>query len=169
MGAMAINRAEKKMLVHLIQGGQPDDEGGQEYANHFAQVVSKDKTTAPILRKHGMTLGQVAEFYRRVLSNLMPEPWMNVSGPILVPTQWFMEPHRLDGLLEYRAATDEGDLDSLVNAATQLATETRKAHDEQYGRPSVERFRNLPVGGGGGCSSILLIPVLLGAATLALI
>lgn len=87
MGARRINMAEKKLLRHLTLGGGCDDEVGRQLVYKFGTTVWSDPTVAPMLRQHSVTIEELALVYLSVIESLMPEPWMNVSGPMLVPTQ----------------------------------------------------------------------------------
>lgn len=154
MGAMKINRAEKDLLAHLAEGGSPSDATGKRHIQRFAATVAEDKSTKPILSRHGISEEEVAELYREVLEALMPEPWMKSGGPMLVPTQWFMEPHRLDELLQ-----TSGDFEDLTDRAILLAQETKAAHDMQHGKPDPDRLKRIAAG--GGCASVILVGIAL--------
>ncbi len=98
MGKMGISMAENRLREHLSLGGRPDDQIGRELIWKFATKVWSERTVAPALRQHGVTIQELATMYEAVIESLMPRPWMYVAGPMLVPTQWFMEPHRIENL-----------------------------------------------------------------------
>lgn len=172
MGSLSINLAEKRLLQHLRLGGEPDDETGAVLIRRFAEKVAADKTTAPVLSRFGVSAGDVERIYRDVLKALMPRPWMNVSGPMLVPTGWFMEPDRLGVLLSSVASDSQDDhtqwVSSVIEVAISIAEETRRAHDEAYGPPSIERSEGDGLPSAGGCASVMILflstSVLLGTA-----
>jgi hypothetical protein len=157
MGAFKINRAEKPLLAHLARGGSPQDDIGRTHIAHFAHTVATDSSTAPVLARHGIGEAEVAMLYREVLQALMPDPWMNVSGPILVPTQWFMEPHRLDDILRPYAASG-GQMAGVIEYAIVLARQTQQAHHQEYGEPNVQRLQK--GGSSGGCASVVVLTIL---------
>jgi hypothetical protein len=163
MGALKINMAEKRLLHHLSSGGKPDDDVGTQLVLKVAQTAWSDETVSPVVRAHGVTIEELAFMYGSVIDALMPEPWMNVSGPMLVPTQWLMEPHRLDNLFvevsrDFSRTPRKEWLEGLISRATELARETKEAHDSAYGKP---RVRVTDRGGaktsGGGCASVLVV------------
>jgi hypothetical protein len=89
---------------------------------------------------------------------------------MLVPTQWFMEPHRLDALFvettrDVRGVADRQQwLETLLAKATRLANDTKAAHDEAYGKPRMHVSNSGGSPTAGGCASI--IAVVCGVGTL---
>ncbi|HXB55570.1 MAG TPA: hypothetical protein VN461_12345 [Vicinamibacteria bacterium] len=177
MGKMTISMAEHRLREHLTLGGRPDDQIGRDLIWKFVTKVWTDRSVAPPLRQHGVTIQELATMYQAVIESLMPRPWMNVAGPMLVPTQWFMEPHRIENLLvETTRDTAGGDreewLRRFIDNAQTLARFTRAAHDEQYGQPKV---LVVPAGGlrsskGGGCAGgLLLFTAAVASATFAIL
>lgn len=165
MGAMGINMAEKKLLRHLTLGGSCDDEVGHQLVYKLVTKIWSDPTIAPMLRQHGVTTEELALVYLSAIEALMPEPWMNVSGPMLVPTQWFMEPHRFESLLvettrEAADGTRDEWLQLLIETATYVAVATKEVHDEQYGKPNVNVVQ---IGGAQSARGCAVAFMLLGA------
>ena len=175
MGKIGISMAEKKLLRHLTLGGRPDDEIGRELIWKFATKVWSEPEVAPALRQHGVTIQEVATLYLSVVEDLMPEPWMNVSGAMLVPTQWFMEPQRLENLLVETTRDAAGHereewLRQLIEKAQYLARATKEIHDERYGPPKVQVVQQGGVRSSGGCLGmffILFTGVLMAACSIA--
>ena len=159
--------AEKKLLEHLSKGGKPDDINGAQHVAKFAEIVCNDKSTAGSLSDAGFDEKMTAEFYGRVIKELMPRPWMMVGTPLLVPTQWFMEPRRLD-MFFYENLRLLDDLSSketfelLIKEAILLAKATRDAHDKKYGKVSIriEDKGGVPFAA-GGCASMILAGIVL--------
>ena len=169
MGKLGISMAEKRLLRHLRLGGRPDDEIGRQLIWKFCTKVWTEPSVAPALRQHGVTIEELAEMYLRVIESLMPRPWMNVGGPLLVPTQWFMEPHRLENLLvevsrDTKSRPRDDWLQHLIARASELAEATREVHDERYGPPTVEVVQAGGVRSAGGCASTFLLAAVLGLA-----
>lgn len=172
MGSVSINLAEKRLLKHLSSGGQPHDEVGAALVARFATKVWGDSSVAPALREHGVTLDELAGLYGVVLADLMPEPWMNVGGPLLVPTQWFMEPYRIESLLIETTRDAAGSsrqewFDILLERGKELARETRSIHDITYGKPAIVISNTGGLQSAGGCASMIVLSVglaLVGAA-----
>ena len=175
MGKVALNLAEKGLLKHLCRGGRPDDDIGRELIWKFATKVWNDSSVTPILHKYDVTIDEVAKVYLVVIDSLMPAPWMNVSGPMLVPTQWYMEPPRIEHLLAEATRKTAGMgreewLAQWITSAQGLAHATRDAHDERYGPPNIQLFRN--VGGeksAGGCAGKLLVALVVAIAISAVV
>lgn len=171
---MSINMAEKRLLTHLRMGGQPTDEVGKTLVYRFAQKAWSDSAVAKASRQYGLTLDELAGLYGLVLEALMPEPWMNAGGPMLVPTQWFMEPHRLESLL-LETTRDAPPSDrqawfaTLVDKATELAIATRAAHDQKYGKPKVQITDTGGLQTSGGCASLIAFLSILGGAVIAIL
>lgn len=168
MGSLAINRAEKKLLMHLRLGGSCTDDVGVQLVNKFAAKVWNDPTTAPILRHYEMTFEEVVALYGVVIESLMPSPWMNVGGPMLVPTQWFMEPHRLESLLVAAGRNAETDsrevwFEALARNAIDTAVVTKEAHDVKFGPGRVTVSQAGGLRSAGGC---MIAVVYLGASLL---
>jgi len=174
LGSMSINLAEKRLLTHIRMGGQPTDEVGVTLVKRFAQKAWSDAAVAKASRQYGLTLDELAGLYGMVIENLMPEPWMNAGGPMLVPTQWFMEPHRLESLLlettrEAPADDRQAWFATLIDKATELAIATRAAHDEQYGKPNVQITQSGGLKTSGGCASMIAFLSILGGTVVALL
>jgi hypothetical protein len=172
MGNVAISLAEKRLLRHLSLGGRPDDEVGKDLISKFATKVWTDSSVAGILRQHGVTIQELATMYLAVIDSLMPTPWMNAGGPLLVPTQWFMEPHRIDNLLVEidRDAAGLGRDEWLarwISNAKKLARATKEVHDERFGCPSVHVSADGGLKSSTGCAgALILIATTLAAALL---
>jgi hypothetical protein len=173
MGKMAISMAEKRLLEHLRLGGRPDDEIGRALIWKLATKVWNDSSVAGILRQHGVTIQEVATMYLAVIDSLMPTPWINVSGPMLVPTQWYMEPHRLENLLveTTRDAAGKGReewLTQWIAKAQYLAHATKEVHDERFGSPAVQVSSSGGLKSSGGCAgALLLVAGIVGSAAAA--
>ena len=164
MGSLRINMAEKRLLKHLKLGGQVDDEVGLGLVSQFALTVSSDESTKPILEQHGIDAQKVGALYATVIDFLMPRPWMKVGLPMLVPTQWFMEPERLERLL-MRAGdlADQATWSTFLQEACLLAEHTRDAHDQQYGEPKISITQSGGLTPGSGC----VLPILIWVAATA--
>ena len=74
MGKMTISMAEYRLREHLTLGGRPDDQIGRDLIWKFATKVWSDRSVAPVLRQHGVTIQEVAAMYQAVIENLMPDP-----------------------------------------------------------------------------------------------
>lgn len=162
MTKVGISLAEKRLLEHLRLGGRPDDQVGRELIWKFATKMWSEGAVAAALKQHGVTIQEVATMYLAVIDGLMPEPWMNVGGPLLVPTQWFMEPHRLENLLvettrDARGRSREEWLRLLVEKATDLAHATKAVHDERFGPASVQVVQAGGARSSGGCAALLAL------------
>jgi len=83
---------------------------------------------------------------------------------MLVPTQWYMEPHRIEYLLGEATRNAEGEgreewLAQWIASAQSLAHATREVHDERYGPPTMQlsNVRGLKSATRSGCAGTLLV------------
>ena len=164
MGSLRITMAEKRLLLHLRRGGAPDDAVGRELIARFAATVATEESIKQVLAGNSASVVEIELVYGAVLKALMPRPWMNAGGPMLVPTQWFAEPERFDMLLREARGTWDGvwradKLSHLVSAATALAIETRAAHDAAYGPPRIDVVESGGLPSAAGCMGAILIGV----------
>lgn len=162
MGSLRITMAEKRLLLHLRRGGAPDDAVGRDLIARFAATVATDESMKQVLAGNSASVVEIELVYGAVLKALMPRPWMNVGGPMLVPTQWFAEPERFNFLLREARGTWDGvwradKLNHLVSVAIALAIETRAAHDAAYGPPSIEIVESGGLPSAAGCMPAVLI------------
>jgi len=169
MGVFKVNMAEKPLLNYLAAGGDPLDERGVELVGDFARKIWSDETVNPVCRRYGVTETEIGLLITVVVMELMPEPWMNVRGAMLVPTQWFMEPNRLDNLLleterDAGAGSRKEWVEVMLAKAVNLAHETKSAHDEKYG-PVKVAIRG-PTGSGCGKTAMVFGSVLLGVVVI---
>lgn len=161
MGTLGVSMAEKRLVEHLRLGGRPDDDVGRELIGRFVAKVWQDPSVAPVIRQHAVTIQELGAMYAAVLQSLMPEPWMNVSGPMLVPTQWFMEPYRLENLLVETTRDASGGsrnewLRDFINNAEKLARATKHMHDERHGPPNIQVIQAGGVRPSKGCAGLLI-------------
>lgn len=159
MAAFAISVAEKRLLHHLQVGGSVQDEVGRQLVGRFAHKMWAQSEIKSILTQYEFTLQEIALMYAETIHSLMPNPCIEKGGPLLVPTLFFMEPHRLENLLlevrrDTKGLSQEQRLSVLVERSTFLARLTQEANDEAKGRYP---FKVEGIGGlksaSGGCAS----------------
>jgi hypothetical protein len=165
MGNIRINFAEKRLLNHLQLGGQPGDRVGLEVINKFALTIWTDESVAPVFRRHGVTTDELAALILAVIDATMPCPWTKVGGgPMLIPTGWFMEPHRIENLLLEVSRENPRGRDrwrELLNEkAIALAEMTRDVHDAHYGPANVQIENKGGLSSSHGCLGVLVLGLL---------
>jgi len=161
MSKVAIAMAEKRLMRHLQRGGVVDDPVGLDLTRGVIAKASADNDVQQVIRDREATPDEMRVMYQFVIDGLMPNPCMNVSGPMLVPTVLFLEPHRLDELLvgvnrDTRGESLQGRMRLLCERALEVCKLTREAHDEAHGPIA---FQVTPQGGvqRAGCAGGLIL------------
>jgi hypothetical protein len=98
MGKLTTSFTEKGMLQHLQLGGTLRDQVGSELLSTFALKTSSEHVGG-LMVPYQLTTKRLEAMYAAVVEALMPNPTINAGGPLLVPTAFFMEPHRLETIL----------------------------------------------------------------------
>ena len=169
MGQLSVNLGEKKLLRHLELGGTVVDPVGRELGLAFMQAANKEPEVRKLLAEHHITSAEMAFTYASIIADLMPNPAINVGGPLLVPTLLFMEPQKLEMMLtEFRReSTGMGQqqrLEHLVAKGIEFGRMIKEAHDEKMG-PYILQIQQL--GGrksASGCVTVLVAGIAVAGA-----
>lgn len=169
MGALTVKLAERKIVEHLQLGGEIHDSIGKELVQAFTQKVFQQSDIRKICEDNQFSPAEIESIIYFMTGELMPNPAINSGGLLLVTTLMFMEPHRLEELLEgiNNKLNDEQQLsdDPDINKALLINKESRKVarlvwdvHTSQLGE---QPFPIQNVGGlknaSGGCAAMLVI------------
>jgi hypothetical protein len=166
MSSIRISLAEKPLLDHLQRGGDVFDPVGRELVAKCAGVAYKDSEVAAIAQRHDISLNDIAIIYASMIKSLIPNPCIKSGGLLLVPTLFFMEPIRFEGLASEIAtrtrgsATDEKQ-QTLINLSIASARETWQTHTAGRG----EAAFTITASGGrktAGCAGMVVVSLLLG-------
>jgi len=90
--------AEKKLLNHLQFGGVVDDSMGKEFVSMFANIALEDPEISRISKTYNISHQDICIIYTSMIKCLMPNPCIKCGFLLLVPTLFFMEPHRFEVL-----------------------------------------------------------------------
>jgi len=169
MSKVGISIAEKRLMEHLRRGGTPVDAVGRELVQQFVAKASRDSDVHRIIVELQPTTGELELVVVSSIASLMPNPCIQVGGPMLVPTLLFMEPEKLRDLLvsvnrDSRGVSLDERFRLLTSRSMELAALIQSAHDEARGPVN---FRIAEVGGlassrTSGCLLLLLAPVPIG-------
>jgi len=161
MSKISINIAEKGLLTHIRMGGSVFDPVGKEYLVKFATKALSDSSISEIARRYNISHQDICLIYANMISELMPNPCIDSGGPLLVPTLFFMEPFRFEGLASEISARTAGDSDDerlrkLMELSFAAARQTWNAHTTARGEA---RFVIQDLGGkkSTGCAGLIII------------
>lgn len=94
MCSVRINFSEKPLLHHLSHGGKNDDETGKALVAKVISTALSDQAIITIVSEFKLTEADLVHLYCSMIDGL-PDPRIYAGGPMLVPTLFLMEPHRL--------------------------------------------------------------------------
>jgi hypothetical protein len=170
MSKYGVCLAEKPLLQHLCRGGSVRDDAGAVMVREFIEKITNDPAISAIIARHNLTSEDLAALYAAAIDHMMPTPWMNAAGPMLAVTAFFVEPHRLDAVLQEAHRQIDGlgipselRLKWKARVMWQEASLLKSSHDHAFGPANVERYTT---GGKSGCLGVLMLPVLLVLALL---
>ena len=101
MGALKIKLAERHMMEHLRLGGTlgATDNMGRKLVQAFTRKVFQESNIKQICDNYDFTPAEIEAVIYAMIEELMPNPVIDIGGPLLVTTLIFMEPDRLEELL----------------------------------------------------------------------
>jgi len=160
MSSLKINLAEKRLLSHLQLGGTVDDAVGRQLVVKFAQTAYADGDIAAIAARHHISTNDICIIYASMVQELMPNPCIEAGGLMLVPTLFFMEPFRFEGLaseIATRAAglSDEDRRVKIRELAVEAGSQTWHTHTSARGEANFVR-RDLGGRKSSGCAGVLI-------------
>ena len=139
MGSLSVSLKDKDIIEFLRQGGKLETPVGAQLIEKLIDSSLDDNDVQNVLGKYDIDKISLVMLYAYIVRSLLPDPTINVSGPLLVSSLFFMEPHRLDQLLQL-GWTDTADLSiehrraSLFTMANEIAKLIYTAHASQYGK-----------------------------------
>lgn len=168
MSSLSISLAEKKLLQHLQLGGDVYDQVGKELVVKFATTAMKDTSIAAIAERNRISLEDICVIYGSMIHQLMPNPCVQSGGLLLVPTLFFMEPFRFEGLateISSRAVdlSAEERKEKMISISQQFAQEVWDTHTQGRGEAP---FHVQDLGGrkSSGCASMIVMAFFLSSA-----
>lgn len=166
MSKLTLSLAEKGLLSHLQLGGSVFDPVGKEYLVKFATKALGESEIAEIAKRYNISHQDICLIYANMVSELMPNPCIESGGPLLVPTLFFMEPFRFQGLASEISARTSGQSEDermriMMELSFAAARQTWEAHTAARGEA---KFVIRDAGGrkSTGCLGLVVIGLFVG-------
>ncbi|HQE83764.1 MAG TPA: hypothetical protein PLM14_12255 [Candidatus Hydrogenedentes bacterium] len=99
MSKLRISLSEKPLIEFLRRGGALEDPRGTGLVVRVIDTALQDEGIRRIATTYGFDAKDLCVLYAGMIAPLMPEPCINVSGPMLAATLPLLEPHRLEVML----------------------------------------------------------------------
>jgi hypothetical protein len=161
MSTISINLAEKRLLDHLRMGGDVFDAVGKALVVKFATTALKDELIIALATRYRISHQDICIIYAYMIRHLMPNPCVDASGLLLVPTLFFMESLRFEALASEICArtvdlSDEDRKEKMIELAANAGRLTLDSCIAARGEAKFE-IQNLGGRKSAGCAVMILI------------
>ena len=170
--SIQISSLDKRIIEHLEKGGNLEDEVGSLLLTQMIELGLKKSEISKHIEQGTLSRNDLSEIYKKMVYCLMPNPAIKVGARLLVASQFFMEPEKLDMLVEALKEFKDEEFDQLESnskieaLSIEFANMSKEAHDGKFGEVefiindvggiTIEEY-NARKRGKIGCLIILLI------------
>ena len=129
---------DKRLIEHLQKGGTLDDEVGSLLLDKMISLALKKEEIIKHINDNVLSTDDLKLIYKEMVYSLMPTPIIKVGAQLLVASQFFMEPDKLDmvvnALENYKKDDDQNSKENVLkDIAKEFAIMSKEAHDIQFG------------------------------------
>lgn len=159
---------DKRLMRHVAFGGSAHDEIGMKIVTKFVYEALKTPLVVYSMQQYDFKIADLCEIYATSVDNLHPNPCIKAGGPMLAGSLTFIEPSRLEELLQTihersaLAFSEAGRLEVIQECTTTATGIAWETHTRAFGEAKFETYE----GGRGlksssGCLSVFLFSITL--------
>jgi hypothetical protein len=145
--------ADKPLSRYFARGGDPYAPQVAEYAKDFIEAVWRDENRRGKIEACGFTKAEMLHVYRGVSLDLLPKPWFEAEGPMLIASYLFLSVPELVRFLRKleELSCDEAPserYEGMLEYACLVARAKLEVFD-RFGPPDLSAYREASNGSAG--------------------